>query len=207
MSIIFVEGTSGLGKTTHCDQSFDFSKYLVSFPKFFEKHETHHIQTIYDNHIILDLMSYLLNLNNNVSIDETKNLYLDRCFISQFVYSILFKYKGQYHDPKYFADQLNSNVFSDKKLMDILKYGVEKLLCVTKKITNRQVDIYWCISNNPEFTANIIQKRKGFEVSSEKKTQMWNIYNYIRNQNFIFEKIHEILQIGSLIKVDEFLKF
>lgn len=204
MSIIFIEGVSGIGKTTSCHKSFDFSKYLEQFPKYFEKHEKPYLQTIYDNHINLDLISYLMELNQDEKNDVTKNLYLDRCFISQFVYLVLFKYRGQFNHPDVFAADLDKFIFSDKNLMNLLKRGLEDLFRIVEKITDRPVELYWCVSKNPNFTTQVVRARKGFETSLNKE-EWWNIFNYVCNQNYIFKQLFNNLHVGKYIEIDSFL--
>lgn len=201
MSIIFLEGTSGVGKTTYSSKTFDYMKYLQDNPEYVDKHTVPHLQILYDTHIHLDLINNLVNLEEN---DFNKDIMFDRCFISQFVYNILFKHSGEKVDLENFKFNIENNVFSKPEYKKLLKSLLEKFLNLVTFITGRPSTIYWCISNDVEFTECAMRSRKGFEIERE-KTDGWNIKNYIYNQNYLFEKLYEYTGVGKLVKVEKYL--
>lgn len=201
MSIIFLEGTSGVGKTTLADQSFDFVKYLDNNPEYLTKNKASSLQTLYNEHVHLDLIESLMNLKQN---DIKKDVYFDRCFISQFAYNILFEFNGETDDSDWFQFNTKRNVFSKPEMVNMVKLRLEGFLKMVTKLTGRPSTIYWCISNDIEFTKCSMRSRNGFEIDREKKNG-WNIENYIRNQNFLFKTLYECAKLGKLIEVDKYL--
>lgn len=200
MSIIFLEGTSGVGKTTSSNKSFDYVKYLSNNPEFSEKHNNPHLQILYDTHIHLDLIDNLLIFKDQ---DLKDDIYIDRFFISQFVYYILFKFNGQNVDPENFKFNVDNDVFSKVEICILLKNLTGKFLNLVTKITNKPSTIYWCVSKDVKFTEIAMRSRNGFEIENE-KTNNWNIENYIHNQNYLFKKLQSIIGIGKLVEVEKF---
>lgn len=102
--IIFVEGTAGIGKSTICDVSFDFSRYLTRAPLYLHKQEVAYVQSLYEGHVYADIITEMClasgkrlstasSTKTRVRFNSNEVIY-DRSPFAQIAYNIIFALNG-----------------------------------------------------------------------------------------------------------------
>lgn len=61
--LIFLEGTACLGKTTICDQTFDFAHYIQLYPDYQRKNDELYVQSMYEANLYADTLYALIDEN------------------------------------------------------------------------------------------------------------------------------------------------
>lgn len=187
--LIFVEGTSGIGKTTVSDASIDFTRMCQICPAYKDKESSTAFASAYTLDTMLLLNEYAVKLGK-----RSLHVVIDRSPLSQILYGLLFSCDGGNASPgKFMAD------FTEK--FDIL---APRLIKVYKNMINSfnelgydSVRIVWAVAANVEHTVRVLTKRNGFEVGL-------NCRNYVINQNYAFKKMallldNELLQCHTFI--------
>lgn len=192
--VIYCDGTSGLGKTTIADVSYDFLYYLEKYPEFICKATTPYMQTLYNMHLYSDIYADLMNLQMQKSKNKIIN---DRFIFSQLAYDILFKYNGEKCDPSTFKRHVDDDIFDKPNITKIIRIAMNKVMCLMERLNNktRKIKIIWYIAEDVEYTKWKIIERGSFESQQPD----WNLDWYIKNQNYVFMKLHEISGIGNLV--------
>lgn len=199
--VIFIEGTSGLGKTTISKMSFDYTWYLGLHPIYATKGDQPHVQILYDWHILLDIIIEMQDMIKNIGADyvETRNpVLLDRSFVSQIVYSLLFQHRGHIVEPKTFERSIDP-VFSDREFAITIRHVVLRWFSMLQQMLGPEytVGIQWFIAKDPAYTKRVMLERNGADV----RTDNINLEHYIENQNYLFKKMHAVLGLGVLTGV------
>lgn len=199
--VIFLEGTSGLGKTTISKISFDYTWYLGLHPIYATKGDQSHVQILYDWHILLDIIMEMQDLIKNINTDyvEMRNpVLLDRSFVSQIVYSLLFQHRGHIVDPKTFEGSIDP-VFSDREFAITIRHVVLRWFSMLQQLLGPEytVGIQWFVAKDPVYTKRVMLERNGADV----RTENINLEHYIENQNYLFKKMHALLGLGVLTGV------
>lgn len=198
--IIFLEGTSGVGKTTLADYSLDFFYFIEKWPQYASKQANVYLQCVYDIHLFTLTFQNLHRVSVGEEFSEKSVIYHDRSFISQFVYAILFTFNGQYADPVEFRSSVYQAIFGDINMCDIFRSSAKSMISMLERFENVDVQIKWCITNDVDFTAECLRARNTLEHQMG-----WNLNNYLLNQNFLFENMYKLLGIGDLIYVTTFV--
>lgn len=203
--LLFVEGTSGLGKTTICHRTLDFSEYRERHTFYNHKTTKPYLQVLYDQHIMLDCMTEVmdtLKANSSMYINSQNCVLIDRSFVSQLIYAILFFYGGQYKDPADFAETVERCVFSDRELSNLIANVTQRWFMLMDSVmamigSNATVGIQWFGAIDPVYTASIVKGRDGFDAHMKNL----KLKNYILNQNYMFLRMHEIVGLGTYSEV------
>nr|WOJ45349.1 HZV_115-like protein [Apis mellifera nudivirus] len=209
---IFIEGTACLGKTslasTPPNQSFDFTEYVKREPLYREKHSLLYVQALYDAELYAD-MTLLRIINTAADVR-----YIDRSHMSQFCYAVIFAFNGAHCEPEEFIEHVDLAVFNRPAIIDALHRAnlawqrIEHLAGVTN------IHTVWCVSAEPRRTAELMLKRgDSYEMTLlfgadrqrhahtdiaktvEERERLLNIAErYVRNQNYVFERVSGILK-------------
>lgn len=199
--VIFLEGTSGLGKTTIANVSLDFTEYRKQHAFYANKDRNITFQIMYDWHILLDSITEIMNaasINTKECIYSQNYILVDRSFISQLVYSLISTYNGDSADPDKFAlsvDGLLNNV----EFCEVVKRLTHRWFRTFQSMVdpNVSVGIQWFVAADARYTEKSIRERDEFDA----KIPGMIIENYIKNQNYLFERMYEICGLGSLCSV------
>ncbi len=193
--IIFLEGTSGIGKTTCANVSFDFVHFIEQCGIYARKNELPYIQALYET-----MLRASIELKLQQMIDENKcvvpsPIICDRCIISQLAYGILFHFRGEKINPKQFIENVETQVFLNESIVKEIHAACNAwLMNLQNRFPECQIDVFGLGASDIPFTVDLLKTRGGFE----------NAYNYeltwyVINQNYIFEKLFQIARIGRFI--------
>lgn len=196
--IIFVEGTAGIGKSTICDESFDFSRYLTRAPLYLHKQEVPYVQSLYEGHVYADIitemclasgkrLSIASSTKTRVRFNSEEVIY-DRSPFAQIAYNIIFALKGEKKNPFEYRNDFDKLV-QVPELHNELRHMFNKWIEIFKWI-NADVKLIWLGSQSPEQTAARLLARSGIREDC-------NLTNYIINQNYTFSKLCEISGVGT----------
>lgn len=196
-SIVFLEATSCVGKTTLSDVSFDYDIYTKKYPFFQNKHEKVYLQTIYNDMLFKDVTDFLKAKQES---NEQMDLCVDRCGLSSLVYDILFHFKGHVSEPSEFEHNVQKHLLSDQQVCAIIKANwINSFREMKQAAPSFDVQIVWVIPSNVEKVEQQLRNRNTFEVGS------FNLLNYIRNQNFLFTQLAQLTQVGILMHVESYV--
>lgn len=205
--IVFVEGTACIGKTTACDVSFDYARYMDERALYARKHELPYVQALYEANLCVDIVNEIANKNAIVyspmidsTVEHDDNYYFfDRSNMSQLVYAILFHLDGARCEPSAFAARFEETIGDDRELNDEIRRVFRKWAYVYGKLNrNGDVSFLWYGARTPEDVAARIRTRNG----SECRENDWNLTYYTYNQNYVFRRIQEICDLGRYVEVD-----
>lgn len=196
--IIFVEGTAGIGKSTICDESFDFSRYLTRAPIYLHKQEVPYVQSLYEGHVYADIITEMClasgNRLSNASSTKSRvrfnseEVIYDRSPFAQIAYNIIFALNGEKKNPFEYRNDFDKLV-QIPELHNELRHMFNKWIDIFKWI-NADVKLIWLGSQSPEQTAARLLARSGIREDC-------NLTNYIINQNYTFSKLCEISGVGT----------
>lgn len=196
--IIFVEGTAGIGKSTICDESFDFSRYLTRASIYLHKQEVPYVQSLYEGHVYADIITEMClasgNRLSNASSTKTRvrfnsdEVIYDRSPFAQIAYNIIFALNGEKKNPFEYRNDFDKLV-QIPELHNELRHMFNKWVDIFKWI-NADVKLIWLGSQSPEQTAARLLARSGIREDC-------NLSNYIINQNYTFSKLCEISGVGT----------
>lgn len=194
--LVYYEGTSGVGKTTRAtSNTYDYLFYLDKHPEFAEKSTIPYIQTLYNMQLYSDITRDIVEFSGNNYKQESIN---DRFIFSQLAYDIIFQYDGQRTHPDQFKARVDAAIFSRPNLVRLIRASMRKVVEAALDVApNTVIKIVWFIASNPEFTKQKILERNSFEAHE----QDWDLVWYIKNQNYIFTKLHTISGIGAINNV------
>lgn len=201
--IIFVDGTSGLGKTTICHRSLDFTHYLATYPMYINKSNMAHLQVLYDFHIMIDTVTELMNAKDQHNgagcyVQNKNPILLDRSFLSQIAYAILFQNFGHIDEPRKFAERVRP-LFENPNFRLTMRQVTERWFDLFRRLVGPEcsVGIQWFVAADTRYTMESMLARNGFDV------KMPNIVleHYIENQNTVFERLYRICKLGTLTSV------
>lgn len=195
-TVIFLDGVSGVGKTTVADMSVDFLKYLQVYPGFAKKNDLMHVQYLYDHTVTNDVLNYLDTVSRSANQDVT---IVDRSFYSTAAYDILFKYNGHYEEPSKYQAEVEEKVFSDEtytKMLTTVWQSWERRF--NNLYLNLDIKLLWVIPRNIDKVVENLMARGTFEIE-------FNVKNYILNQIYTFKKLHEITNVGEIAFVDQYI--
>lgn len=147
--IVFVEGTSCLGKTTVARRSFDMMEYVKREPLYRDKHSLPYMQALYEAELYADLA--LLRLEPSTTNDR---VYADRGYVSQFCYATLFAYEGESAEPELFAARVDREVFGSQAVIDTLRRAAAAWRRFDEATNTRSTTV-WCVSDDPDSTARL----------------------------------------------------
>lgn len=196
--IIFVEGTAGIGKSTICDVSFDFSRYLTRAPLYLHKQEVAYVQSLYEGHVYADIITEMClasgkrlstasSTKTRVRFNSNEVIY-DRSPFAQIAYNIIFALNGEKKNPFEYRNDFDKLV-QVPELHNELRHLFNKWMEIFKWI-NADVKLIWLGSQSPEQTAAKLLARSGIREDC-------NLTNYIINQNYTFSKLCEISGVGT----------
>lgn len=196
--IIFVEGTAGIGKSTICDVSFDFSRYLTRAPLYLHKQEVAYVQSLYEGHVYADIITEMClasgkrlstasSTKTRVRFNSNEVIY-DRSPFAQIAYNIIFALNGEKKNPFEYRNDFDKLV-QVPELHNELRHLFNKWIEIFKWI-NADVKLIWLGSQSPEQTAARLLARSGIREDC-------NLTNYIINQNYTFSKLCEISGVGT----------
>lgn len=206
--IVFVEGTACIGKTTSCDISFDFARYIDERKLYERKHDCPYIQSLYEANLYADILCEILfkdailysSINEKTRDDRQANYYFfDRCNTSQLVYAILFHLDGACCHPDVFAARFEETIMRNEELVVEIRRVFRKWSHLFEKMNPQgSISYLWYGARKPEYTASLMTRRDGCEGRMEN----WNLAYYTQNQNYVFRKIQEITALGRYVEVD-----
>lgn len=196
--IVFVEGTAGIGKSTVCDESFDFSRYLTRAPLYLHKQEVPYVQSLYEGHVYADIITEMClasgkrlstasSTKTRVRFNSDEVIY-DRSPFAQIAYNIIFALNGEKKNPFEYRNDFDKLV-QIPELHNELRHLFNKWVEIFKWI-NADVKLIWLGSQSPEQTAARLLARSGIREDC-------NLTNYIINQNYTFSKLCEISGVGT----------
>lgn len=199
--VIFLEGTSGLGKTTVANVSLDFTGYRNQYSFYANKDHNITFQIVYDWHILLDSIAEIMNVANTNPeeyIYSQNYILVDRSFISQLVYSLIIAYNGYSADPDKFALGVDG-LLNNAEFCEAVKQLTHRWFRTFQSMVDSSVSvgIQWFVAADPRYTEKSIRERDEFDA----KIPGTIIENYINNQNYLFTRMYEICGIGSLSSV------
>lgn len=191
-SIVYLEGTSGIGKTTTAtSNSYDFLYYLKKHSEFKDKVTLPYIQTLYNMQLYADVYMDIIDFSKN----SLKLLSLnDRFIFSQLAYDIIFHFNGAAIEPKIFKTLVDDAIFKNAKMVSLIRESMIKIMELAEMCGVEKIKVLWFIASDPEFTKNKILERGSFESTRND----WNLIWYIQNQNYIFSTLHLISGIGQV---------
>lgn len=224
--VVFVDGTACIGKTTVCDFTFDLTNYIKQCSLYSEKHAIPYIQSMYESKMFSDILSTIRDiekrylstkLNETTTTNNTLNsmkkyfnnccshtidleifptidyYFFDRSPYSQIAYALLFHYHGPTTEPHTFADNFDHGILRNPVVCNELKTVMHKWLHEMRRVKpNIEYRFLWYGSISPSYTMNLLQKRDGPENSMNE----WNLLYYTFNQNHVFQRLHQISEIG-----------
>lgn len=196
--LVFVEGTAGIGKSTICDESFDFARYLTRAPLYLHKQEVPYVQSLYEGHVYADIVTEIClasgkrlstasSAKARVRFSSSEVIY-DRSPFAQIAYNIIFALNGEKKNPFEFRNDFDKLV-QIPELHNELRHLFNKWMDIFKWI-NADVKLIWLGSQSPEQTAAKLLARSGIREDC-------NLTNYIINQNYTFSKLCEISGVGT----------
>jgi len=183
-NLVFLEGTSSVGKTSTSDVSQDMTKNVKRFNLYAVKYQYPYIQSMYEARIYLDTICLVKNYTGGT-------LMCDRMMFSQFVYSLVFHYKGHQLDPREFNEIVDKNVFENLAIVRELRELFQSWIRVLRQLNSPHTDnltIVWVMAKNPKFTAQLIRERSEME-----DLNTWNLENYVHNQNAVFQRLANVV--------------
>lgn len=195
-NIIFVEGPACIGKTTICDETFDYMKYLNKYSIFALKSSRSELQFLYDLHILTDTLLALMT-----SSDRGDKI-CDRSIYSQFVYGMLFRHDGHILDHETFKEKVDAEL-ADPEIVSVIRHAIMKWNDVVKSLVpNCNVYLVWVVPTDEEAVAKQLKSRNTFEA-----TRNFDLLNYTKNQIYLCKRFHEMSGDDSakLILVDQFI--
>lgn len=192
-TIVYYEGTSGVGKTTNAmDSTYDYTDYTNKQPLYKFKQSLPYVQTMYLMQLYSDIILDLLKFSRDKSATVSSN---DRHIFSQLAYDIIFFYKGERTNPEEFCKTVDRVIFNDHNYVKLLKLSMTRVVdTVTAVAPNTRMNIDWFVSGDVKFTKQKLIDRGGFEIYQPD----WNLEWYVHNQNYVFRKLWEISGIGNL---------
>nr|UBR58371.1 HZV 115-like/thymidylate kinase-like protein [Oryctes rhinoceros nudivirus] len=194
--VVFVDGVSGIGKTTISDITVDFLKYLDQYPDFIKKNNTPHIQNLYE-HLIFDEIFKCLD---EIVENGPELTLVDRSFFSTLAYDIIFKHGGDSADPKEFQKTVDAKVFGDEKYMEILTNVWRSWDQRIKKLyPTLEIYLLWVLPVEIDAVVEHLKKRGTFENT------FTNMANYIQNQNYTFQMLHMHTHVGKILYIHEYI--
>lgn len=217
--IVFVEGTACIGKTTSCDVSFDYARYIGEQALYKTKHELPYVQVLYEANLYSDIVNEILNKDaivyspmidsyagnefdgsvKNVVTRNENYYFFDRSNMSQLVYAILFHLDGARCEPTIFAARFDETIGRNRELMDEIRRVYRKWAYIYGKLNpNGVVSFLWVGARTPEKIASRVRSRNGLECDMKD----WNLTYYTYNQNYVFRKIQEICNLGAYLETD-----
>lgn len=195
-NIIFVDGPACIGKTTICDDFFDFEKYLKQYEVVASKSSCPDIQFLYDTHIFTDILLTLINCS------ERSNNVFDRSIYSQFVYGMLFRHNGHILDHETFKKNVRSEL-TNPTLAKLIRDAVKKWkILVNLLVPDCNVYVVWVVPTDEQAIAKQLKIRNDFET-----VQNFDLLNYTKNQIYLCKCFHEMSgdDKSKLIQVDKFI--
>lgn len=201
--IVFVEGTACIGKTTSCDVSFDFARYMDERKLYGQKHECAYVQSLYEANLYADILNEILMKDTTIygpNKSSSKNYYFfDRWGVSQLVYAILFHLDGPFCHPDVFVARFDETILRNCELVDEIKRVFNKWALLFENMNpHGSVSYLWYGARKPVYTASLMTRRNG----SECRMKDWNLVYYTQNQNYVFRKIQEITGLGKYHEMD-----
>lgn len=205
--LVFLEGTSGIGKNAICDESLDFSKYLARSPLYLRKQKLPYIQSLYEAHVFADVICELCSFSGKpfasgsssktVKFTSTEIIY-DHSPFAHIVHNILLSLRGDSKDHDEYCADLDK-LLSTPDLRNELRSLFCKWMEIFKWVVNCETKFVWLGAKNPHKTAIKILARSGLEFTSDDSC----LISYIRNQNYTFAKLSEITNSGKFHLVDQ----
>lgn len=198
--VLFLEGTSGLGKTTLAHRTLDFTDYCQKYPIYSAKETNGYLQILYDWHILIDSVSAMRELTTLVEQVHTQShVLIDRSFVSQIAYSILFQCNGHFARPDDFARETTKLVFSRTETTDMIRFLVRRWFRTLRDMLGPDIGlgVQWFVAANTEYTAKVVRDRGGEDANMPNL----DLENYIINQNYVFEQLYRICGVGHCSSV------
>lgn len=194
--LVFVEGTACIGKTTACDESFDYAQYVDRLPLFESKGTIPHVQAVYELNLHADILSCAREFSAEMDGDKL----VDRCPLSQLAYSLLFWLDGQREEPHTFAERFDEMVLRDTELVRAIKIASAKWFTAIERLfaDRFRLHVVWYGSLAPTRTVARMLERGGLECADK----TWNLLHYTYNQNHVFRRMYEITGIGSYLETE-----
>ena len=201
-SLVFLEGTAGIGKNLVCDESFDFSRYLSRAPIYLHKQEVPYIQSLYEGHIYADIIIELCVASGrrasgpgttNKLRFTTEEVIFDRSPFAQLAYNIIFALNGERKSPFEYRNDFDK-LIAIPELHNELRHFFAKWMDIMRWI-NGDVKLIWFGAQSAERTAARLVARSGVRKDC-------NLGNYIINQNYTFAKLCEISGFGNFYLTD-----
>lgn len=193
--IIFLEGPSAVGKTTVSTKSFDYSFYKETVPLFQEKKDSI-VQSLYQSRVTGDIINFL-----KIKNDQKYEIFeiIDRSMFSCVIYDVLFKCNGHMSDPEKFKRDVLDYLSSDIR-SEVRKMFNDWLTILEGLVPGVKVTILWVKPTNLIKVTQMLESRKSFEVIDN-----YNLYNYVVNQNFLFQEFWKISCIGECFEIESLL--
>lgn len=168
-TVVILEGTSCVGKTTALNKYKGFTRVHLDFleqaqqePRFFNKLHDTSIEIVYATHIMQQVQGL---------INAAQNTVIDRCHLSNFVYHLIFKHKGHLD------------------FLHLQQHCLEDFEFYLKYVEAPSATIIVYINSNVEAVVANLQRRGSFENSG------FNLASYVKSQNFLFAKLANALNL------------
>lgn len=199
ITICFVDGVSGVGKTTMCDLTVDFTRLCNARPIY--KKNKSYLSFVYTMHI----MRIIMNCQETISASASDEpFYIDRSPCCHVVYRLLYEHKGM-SVPLY---EFRKSV--DPVLLEIeeaVRESIVTWVSIMKRLFMKklgedfcEIRMIWAVPKNIERTTDILKRRGTFEST----TDGWVPKYWVENQAYLFEYIAG-LGIGDKVLVDDYL--
>jgi hypothetical protein len=191
--IIFLDGTCCVGKTSAASKSFDFVEYVKKRSLYKLKNDLPYVQSLYEARLMCDLMEWITRLNNNDVV------LVDRCNLSQFIYSLFFYLEGPTTEPGEFVKKLDLELSSRPELCAEIRLVFQKWILLLDRISGgRDIFVRWLIPTDLNAVVARLKARGGFE------NRLWpsHLDRYVANQNTTFQKICRVTGVGRAIEID-----
>ena len=183
-TLMFLEGTSSLGKTSASDLSLDLAKYVKAMPAYAKKQENVWLQTMYDARLYHDYVALMLRhregRRRGGGGDEL--FVCDRSYVSQLIYGILFAFRGDVSTPERFREVVRENVFDATEVVEQLRGVLNDWAVMERRLAGPSVSNAWVTAMDPRTTARALLRRGGFDSRRDRFVAT----NYISNQNWLF---------------------
>lgn len=193
--VVFVEGASCIGKTTSCDISFDYTKYVEQNALYADKNSDAAIQNLYNMKLYSDIVKMLVE-RNNCTVDQP-DLYVDRFIFSSLVYDILFKCDGHIVEHEEFKRRVNAqylnNVAFKKQLRDV---WIDFIATLEVIAPNVRIELLLITPKSAIQAAAALERRGSMEV-----TRGFSLLNYMLNQMYLFNELYFISKLRNRIGV------
>lgn len=222
--VTFVEGTACIGKTTCCDVSFDYTRYLEECELYVRKGEYMFIQSLYEANMYADMVLQICDEydkchgepfanEREARVDKCCNFlgfswkreymaryrFFDRSPFSQLGYCLLFHLNGAVTEPEEFKLRFDTLVSTNETFCNEIRRVFRKWEHLIQRLMPAvKVSFAWYGSKDPRKTATLMSCRQGIDCQLGTR----NLTYYTANQNYVFRRLQEISGVGGYTEVE-----